>query len=124
MAHDGIESLNITVAGAGAIGCTLAARLAAAGQRLGLLAREATLTATRYRVRSIADPIGIVTLGAGRVRTSMPGDRQRGRPLELAAIGDSVIELAARYDPPMTATRALLERVRHAHADKTRRRVR
>jgi 2-dehydropantoate 2-reductase len=80
---------------------------------------EAMLTAVCYRARLTADPIGIVTLGAGMgaVRTSMLQDHLRGKPLELAAIGDAVIELAERYDLPMTATRDLLERVRRAHAE-------
>jgi 2-dehydropantoate 2-reductase len=81
---------------------------------------EAMLTASCYRARLTADPIGIVTLGAGMgaVRTSMLLDHERGKPLELAAIGDAVIELAERYDLPMTATRALLDRVRLAHPDR------
>ncbi|WP_158926891.1 ketopantoate reductase family protein [Acidisphaera sp. S103] len=80
---------------------------------------EAMLTAACYRARLTADPIGIVALGAGMgaVRTSMLQDHRRGRPLELAAIGDAVIELAERYDLPMTATRELLERARHAPVD-------
>ena len=82
---------------------------------VGPVMNEAMLTASCYRARLTADPIGIVTLGAamGPVRTSMLQDHQRGKPLELAAIGDAVIELAERYDLPMTATRALLERVRN-----------
>jgi 2-dehydropantoate 2-reductase len=81
---------------------------------------EAMLAAASYRARLTADPIGIVALGAsmGAVRTSMLQDHRRGRPLELAAIGDAVIELAERYELPMTATRELLKRARHAHADK------
>ena len=78
---------------------------------------EAMLTAACYRARLAADPIGLVTLGArmGAVRTSMLQDHQRGKPLELAAIGDAVIELAERYDLPMTATRELLKRTRDAY---------
>jgi 2-dehydropantoate 2-reductase len=76
---------------------------------------EALLVAACYRARLSADPIGILTLGAsmGAVRTSMLQDHERGKPLELAAIGDAVIELAERYDLPMPATRDLLDRVRH-----------
>ena len=75
---------------------------------------EAMLVAACHRARLTADPIGIVALGAsmGDVRTSMLQDYQRGKPLELAAIGDAVIELAGHFDLPMTATRALLRRVR------------
>jgi 2-dehydropantoate 2-reductase len=79
----------------------------------------AMLTASCYRTRLTADPIGTVTLGAGMgaVRTSMPQDHEQGKPLELAAIGDAVIKLAERYDLPMTATRTLLDRVRLTHPD-------
>lgn len=44
----------------------------------------------------------------GSFRTSMLQDFQAGRPLELAAIGDAVLELALRYDIPMPVTRAVL----------------
>jgi 2-dehydropantoate 2-reductase len=79
---------------------------------------EAMLTAACYRARLSVDPIGLVMLGAGMgaVRTSMLQDHQRGKSLELVAIGDAVIEMAERYDLPMTATRELLERTRQAHA--------
>ncbi len=77
---------------------------------------EVMLVACCYGARLEIDPIEFVRLGAemGPVRTSMLQDHQRGRPLELAAIGDAVLELAARYALPMPATRALLARARAA----------
>jgi len=75
---------------------------------------EVMLVSACYGARLQFDPIEFVRLGAemGEVRTSMLQDHLRGRPLELAAIGDAVVELADRYDLPMTATRALLARTR------------
>jgi 2-dehydropantoate 2-reductase len=72
---------------------------------------EAMLTACSHGVRLEIDPIEFIALGAamGPIRTSMLQDYTRGRPLELAAIGDAVIELAGHYSLPMPATRALLE---------------
>lgn len=75
---------------------------------------EAMLTACCHGARMTIDPIEFMQLGAamGPVRTSMLQDFERGRPLELAAIGDSVIELAGLYRLPMTSTIALLARTR------------
>jgi len=75
---------------------------------------EVMLVSACYGARLQFDPIEFVRLGAemGEVRTSMLQDHLRGRPLELAAIGDAVVELADRYRLPMTATRALLARTR------------
>jgi 2-dehydropantoate 2-reductase len=47
----------------------------------------------------------------GAVRTSMLQDHTRGRPLELAAIGQAIVELADRYGLPMPHTRNLLTHV-------------
>jgi hypothetical protein len=44
--------------------------------------------------------------------------RSSRQVLQLAAIGDAVIQVAERFDLPMTAARAPLERARQAHADK------
>lgn len=75
---------------------------------------EAMLVASAYGARLEIDPVEFLRLGAamGPVRTSMLQDYTAGRPLELAAIGDAVLELAARYRLPMPATRSLLALVR------------
>lgn len=71
---------------------------------------EALLVAAAHGARLEIDPIEFVRLGAamGEVRTSMLQDFERGRPLELAAIGEAVVELAGLYGLPMPATRTLL----------------
>jgi hypothetical protein len=55
------------------------------------------MAASAYGARLEIDPIEFVQLGAamGPVRTSMLQDLERGRPLELAAIGDAMVELGA-----------------------------
>jgi len=80
---------------------------------------EAMLVAAAHGARLEIDPTEFLRLGAamGTVRTSMLQDFERGRPLELAAIGDAVLELAALYDLPMPATTTLLAQTRW-HADK------
>ena len=82
--------------------------------------REATLVAASYGARINADPDAIFARGAslGAFRTSMLQDHLQGRPLELAAIGDAVVELAGRYDIPMPTTQILLGLTRYcaAHA--------
>jgi len=67
---------------------------------------EGTLTAAAYGVRPSCAPDALIELGSrmGAVRTSMLQDYEAGRPLELAAIGDAVLELAARKGIPMTTT--------------------
>jgi 2-dehydropantoate 2-reductase len=45
------------------------------------------------------------------VKTSMLQDYERGRPLEVEPILGAVIELAARYDVPVPALRALYDRL-------------
>jgi 2-dehydropantoate 2-reductase len=79
---------------------------------------EAMLAASCYGARLEIDPIEFVRLGAamGPVRTSMLQDHERGRPLELAAIGDALIELGERYALPMAATRALVAQARRRNA--------
>lgn len=75
---------------------------------------EAMLTACCHGARMTVDPIEFMQLGVamGPIRTSMLQDFERGRPLELAAIGDAVIELAGLYRLPMTSTIELLARTR------------
>lgn len=71
---------------------------------------EALLTAAAYGARVSIDPQTFLELGAGMgaVRTSMLQDYEKGRPLELAAIGDAVLELAERMAIPMPITRHLI----------------
>lgn len=75
---------------------------------------EAMLAAAAHGARLEIDPIEFLRLGAGMgaVRTSMLQDFERGRPLELAAIGDAIVELAELYALPMPATRTLLAQTR------------
>jgi len=71
---------------------------------------EALLTAAAYGARVSIDPQTFLELGAGMgaVRTSMLQDYEKGRPLELAAIGDAVLELADGMAIPMPVTRHLI----------------
>jgi len=48
----------------------------------------------------------------GPFRTSMLQDLERGRPLELAAIGDAVLELAQRFGVPTPMTQAMISLAR------------
>ncbi|NDY93674.1 ketopantoate reductase family protein [Ideonella livida] len=75
---------------------------------------EAMLVAAAHGARLEIDPIEFLRLGAGMgaVRTSMLQDFERGRPLELAAIGDALVELARLYELPMPATQTLLAQTR------------
>ncbi|KKB63515.1 hypothetical protein WM40_10855 [Robbsia andropogonis] len=50
--------------------------------------------------------------GMGAVKTSMLQDAERGRPLEMGAIGDAVLELATRADVAMPVTTSVLGLVR------------
>ena len=72
--------------------------------------RETLLVAASYGARVEIDPLTFVELGAamGAVRTSMLQDHDHGRELELAAIGDAVLELAARFGIPMPVTRQVI----------------
>ncbi|WCD83232.1 ketopantoate reductase family protein [Pseudomonas sp. TUM22785] len=81
---------------------------------------EALLVAAGHGARVDIDPQTFLELGAGMgaVRTSMLQDHDKGQPLELAAIGDAVLELAELLDLPMPITRHLiaLARFRGAQA--------
>ena len=44
----------------------------------------------------------------GPIKTSMLQDYERGRKLEIAGIGEAVLELAAASNQPMPATRMLV----------------
>ncbi|MCK1792809.1 ketopantoate reductase family protein [Pseudomonas violetae] len=71
---------------------------------------ETLLTAAAHGARVSIDPQTFLELGAGMgaVRTSMLQDYDKGRPLELAAIGDAVLELADCMAIPMPITRHLI----------------
>ncbi|MBS7661597.1 2-dehydropantoate 2-reductase [Pseudomonas lalucatii] len=85
---------------------------------------ETLLVAAAYGARIDIDPRGFLEQGAGMgaVRTSMLQDYDKGNPLELAAIGDAVLELAGRLNLPMPVTRNLiaLARFRGSQAHPTR----
>ncbi|TBU90278.1 ketopantoate reductase family protein [Phytopseudomonas dryadis] len=72
--------------------------------------QETLLTAAAYGARIDFDPQTFMELGAGMgpVRTSMLQDYEQGRPLELAAIGDAVIELAGYQGLAMPTTQDIL----------------
>lgn len=72
--------------------------------------QETLLIAAAYGARIAFDPQTFMELGAdmGAVRTSMLQDYQHGRPLELAAIGDAVIELAGYQGLGMPVTQDIL----------------
>lgn len=72
--------------------------------------QETLLTAAAHGARVRIDPQTFFELGAGMgaVRTSMLQDYDKGRPLELAAIGDAVIELADQMSIPMPTTRNII----------------
>lgn len=72
--------------------------------------QETLLTAAAHGARVRIDPQTFFELGAGMgaVRTSMLQDYDKGRPLELAAIGDAVIELADHMSIPMPITRNII----------------
>ena len=74
------------------------------------IVQETLLTAAAYGARIDFDPQTFMELGAGMgpVRTSMLQDYEQGRPLEIAAIGDAVIELAGYQGIAMPATADIL----------------
>ncbi|BEV14431.1 2-dehydropantoate 2-reductase [Herbaspirillum sp. DW155] len=76
--------------------------------------RETLLVASSHGARVDIDPLTFVQLGEamGAFRTSMLQDLERGRPLELAAIGDAVLEMADHYAIPMPITRAVVSLAR------------
>ncbi|WP_347556432.1 2-dehydropantoate 2-reductase [Robbsia sp. KACC 23696] len=98
------------------------------GATLAQIYGEATLLSTvrpmLQEIRTLANALSVQLpfddaaflarcRGMGAVKTSMLQDAERGRPLELAAIGDAVLELAARVDVPMPVTASILGLVRH-----------
>jgi 2-dehydropantoate 2-reductase len=79
---------------------------------------EALLVAASYGARVAFDPTTFLKMGAsmGDVRTSMLQDFDAGRPLELAAIGDAVIELGELQGVAMPNTRTILNLARFRSA--------
>jgi 2-dehydropantoate 2-reductase len=75
---------------------------------------EALLVAAAYGARIAMDPQTFLRMGKGMgaVRTSMLQDFEAGKPLELAAIGDAVIELADLQGLSMPHTRNILSLAR------------
>jgi 2-dehydropantoate 2-reductase len=72
---------------------------------------EVLLVAVAYGARIRFDPQTIMEMGAGMgaVKTSMLQDYEAGQPLELNAIGYSVLELAEKVDIPMAATQHVID---------------
>jgi 2-dehydropantoate 2-reductase len=85
----------------------------------GQIIAETLQVAAAYGAKVVIDQAKFLELGQamGPVRTSMLQDFERGRTLELAAIGDAVLELAQRFELPMRVTRTVLSlaRFRGAH---------
>lgn len=75
---------------------------------------EGMALAAAHGARIPLDPTTIIeqTVAMGPVRTSMHQDYLRGQPLELAAIGDAVLELADALQLPMPTARDI---IRMAH---------
>lgn len=85
---------------------------------------ECLALAAAYGARIDFDPPSFIeqAVGMGAVRTSMLQDALAGHPLELAAIGDAVLELAQLQDIPMPVTRDILA-LAHFHDDALRARL-
>jgi 2-dehydropantoate 2-reductase len=79
---------------------------------------EALLVAASYGARVAFDPTTFLKMGEsmGAVRTSMLQDFDAGRPLELAAIGDAVLELGELQGLAMPHTRSILNLARFRSA--------
>jgi 2-dehydropantoate 2-reductase len=76
--------------------------------------RETLQVAHAYGVHPAVDIDQLLETGRrlGKFKTSMLQDYEKRQPLELAAIGDAVVELAARYDIPLPATQQILSLAR------------
>jgi 2-dehydropantoate 2-reductase len=104
-----------------AAGATLGELFGGAALRAIVVAtiHEAMLVGAAYGARFALDPLALIEMGAklGGFRTSMLQDFESGRSLELAAICDAVLELAARHDiaMPVSNTIAALVRFRAGH---------
>jgi len=82
---------------------------------------EALAVAGAYEGAIDITPDALMAHGAtlGDVRTSMLQDFDCGRPLELPAIGDAVVELGAHKGIPMPHTRSILDLARYRAATRT-----
>jgi 2-dehydropantoate 2-reductase len=82
------------------------------------IGREILAVGTTYGASFAVDPPGMVEICRkfGPFKTSMLQDFEKGRPLELAAIGDTVVELASKHDISMPVTRAILSLARFCDA--------
>jgi len=78
------------------------------------IGREILAVGATYGASFAVDPTGMAEIcrKLGPFKTSMLQDFEKGRPLELAAIGDTVVELASKHDIPMPVTRAILSLTR------------
>ncbi|MXN75362.1 2-dehydropantoate 2-reductase [Burkholderia sp. 4701] len=81
---------------------------------------EVISVAERYGARIALNQDALLVGGEkmGAFRTSMLQDYEKGQRLELAAIGDAVLELAGRYGIPMPTTRAILALTRYRTAQR------
>lgn len=72
--------------------------------------QEGLALAAAYGARIPFDPASFIAEGAGMgpIRTSMLQDHLAGRPLELAAIGDAVLELARLQEIAMPVTARMI----------------
>lgn len=79
---------------------------------------EALLTAAAHGARVALDPDALLAMGAamGSIKTSMLQDYEKGLPLELAPIGDAVIELAGLQGLTMPLTQNILALARYKSA--------
>ncbi|AOJ28626.1 MULTISPECIES: ketopantoate reductase family protein [Burkholderia] len=82
---------------------------------------EVISVAERYGARIALNQDAFLVQGEkmGAFRTSMLQDYEKGQRLELAAIGDAVVELADRYGIPMPTTRAILALTRYRTTQRT-----
>ncbi len=84
--------------------------------------QEVLAVGRSYGVQADVDIDHLLAQGLklGAFKTSMLQDFEKGQPLELAGIGDAVVELAARHDIPIPATRQLLALARFRSQGHTR----
>jgi 2-dehydropantoate 2-reductase len=121
-------ALGFWIAGVGAVGGTIAARLAAHGQDVSLVARGARGIATgveeSLRVAaafgvgasmSLAEMIATGRRG-GAFETSMLQDYRAGRMLELDAIGRAVLDPAGLVNVNMPTSEVLIALCAHRAA--------
>lgn len=87
------------------------------------LLEEARSVAAAHGVELDVDALLAIGAGMGEAKTSMLQDYEKGRPLELGAIADAVIELAALkgIDLPATRTIASLARFKGRERELARR---